>query len=124
MKSLIAFLILIFFSLTGTTQTYLDSILKTEKYNNIEYYTDTEIIHYVENINIYGKRHGKCYSFSRDGQLLSKAEFKRGKKHGEWSVYNGKGNLMAVFYYHKGSRTGHWKSFSDSGELIAERIYK
>lgn len=123
MKSLITSLILIFFSVVGVSQTDLDSILNTEKYNNIEYYPDTEIIHYVENININGKRNGKCYSFTREGQLLSKAEFKRGKKHGEWAVYNLEGKLMALFYYHKGSRFGHWKSFNEAGDVIAERLY-
>ena len=123
MKSLVLITIFIFSFISLSSQTDLDSILNSKKYNNVEYFKDTNKIQYLENRNIYGKRHGKHYSFSREGHLIGEAEFKRGKKHGKWVVYDFNGNLIALFYYDNGTRVGHWKSFNESGELIAERKY-
>lgn len=123
MKSLVLITIFIFSFISLSSQTDLDSILNCKEYNNIEYFKDTKKIQYLENRNIYGKRHGKHYSFSREGHLIGEAEFKRGEKHGKWVVYDFNGNLVALFYYDKGARVGHWKSFNGSGELIAERKY-
>ena len=123
MKSLVLITIFIFSFISLSSQTDLDSILNSKKHNKVEYFKDTKKIQYLENCNIYGKRHGKHYSFSREGHLIGEAKFKSGKKHGKWVVYDFNGNIVALLYYNKGARVGHWKSFNESGELIAERKY-
>ncbi len=125
MKALILVTFFILHSTFILSQTDLDSIMSSNKFNHIEYYKDTQIIHYVENINVFGKKHGKCYSFNRNGVLTGIAEFKRGKKNGEWSVYHViTGSMVGLFYYKNGHRDGHWKSFDSSGKVIAELTYK
>ena len=124
MRGLILITFFIFCYTSSSAQTDLDSLLSCKKFNNIEYYESTKIIHYLQNTNSQGKKHGKCYSFDRNGELNGVAQFRKGKKHGNWVVYNIDGNLIASFHYYKGDRIGHWKSFNESGELITERVYK
>lgn len=123
MKHFITLLFLMVSTLSFS-QNDLDSLLKVDKFEKVEYYGDNGInVRELINLDLFGRRHGICYSFNADGTLWGVARFKHGKKHGSWLIYYNNGTIAGEYEYHKGKRVGDWKLFNSDGDLIATRSY-
>lgn len=122
MKQLV-FLILVMFSYLVVGQnTALDSLYEPGKFDKIEYYNDSTIKE-VYNVDLFGKRHGKFYSFYIDGSLWGYGEFKHGKKHGQWGVYRLSNNRVGYYQYSRGKRVGIWLIYDENGDIVSSRNY-
>jgi antitoxin component YwqK of YwqJK toxin-antitoxin module len=133
--SRVLFLVLLFFSLSGKSQSDTNLLcVKRSDLTKVQSFNSAEKVHYTwlidadSNVHCEGRLKNDLetgfwkYNY-RHGVHKAQGFYENGKKTGCWKFYHPKGALASIGEYENGLKTGYWKVYNQGEQLTEEGWY-
>ena len=68
-------------------------------------------------------RVGEWVTYHSNGEISTKASFKKDMKHGDWVFYDYEGRIKSEIYFYENKRVGTWVQYKEDGSVLSIRKY-